>query len=114
MRILPIDFARIVAPMQFFSSLKVGQFLSLLVLACALMLGTGCHRYRIPSPKGPPQPKVKLGKAGKNGTGMSAAVAELKTPKKSFDKQGLLKQKKYERRKLKHKVGQRKFMGIVF
>ena len=100
--------------MQFFSFLKVSRFLSLVVLAALLLLGSGCHRYRIPSPKGPPQPKVKLGKADKNGTGMSAAVAELKTPKKSYDKQGLLKQKKYERRKLKHKVGQRKFLGIVF
>ncbi|AIZ62545.1 hypothetical protein PK28_00475 [Hymenobacter sp. DG25B] len=86
----------------------------MLVLACTLLLGTGCHRYRIPSPKGPPQPKVKLGKANKNGTGVSAAISDLKNSKNRFDKHDMLKQKKYKRRRLKHKVGQRKFMGIVF
>ena len=37
----------------------------------------------------------------------------VKTEKNSYDKQGLLKKPKYERRKLKRKVGQRKFRGIV-
>lgn len=90
------------------------QLLSTVVLVSSLGLTSGCHRYRIPDPKGPPQPKVKLGKADSNGTGMSEAVSSLKTDKKSYDKQGLLKQKKYERRKLTRKVGQRKIFGIVF
>lgn len=86
---------------------------TVLLFGC-LALSTGCHRYRIPDPKGPPQPKVKLGKAESNGSGLSEAVSSLKTEKKSYDKQGLLKQKKYERRKLTRKVGQRKIFGIVF
>ncbi|QIX61385.1 hypothetical protein HER32_09425 [Hymenobacter sp. BT18] len=95
-------------PRTFFS------LVSTLALVGCLALSTGCHRYRIPDPKGPPQPKVKLGKADSNGSGMSEAVSSLKTDKKSYDKQGLLKQKKYERRKLTRKVGQRKIFGIVF
>lgn len=99
--------------MPLFSFPKAGRWPSVLVLAVLLLCSTGCHRFRIPDPKGPPQPKVKLGKAEKNGTGLSTAVSELKTSKKGFDKQGLLKQKKYERRKLTHKVGQRKIFGWV-
>ncbi|MCR5888464.1 hypothetical protein LRS06_11940 [Hymenobacter sp. J193] len=90
------------------------HLLGTVLLVGCLGLSSGCHRYRIPDPKGPPQPKVKLGKADSNGSGLSEAVSSLKTEKKSYDKQGLLKQKKYERRKLTRKVGQRKIFGIVF
>ncbi|MBC6697315.1 hypothetical protein [Hymenobacter sp. BT190] len=88
-----------------------------LCLLGALLAGSSCHRYALPSPKGPPQPKVKRsarGAADANADGTAdAAPAEVKTQKNSYTKNGLLKKPKYERRRLKRKVGQRKFLGIT-
>ncbi|GAB3302945.1 hypothetical protein GCM10027348_30310 [Hymenobacter tenuis] len=91
---------------------------SLLVLAALLLLtAPACHSYRIPNPKGPPQPKVKKARNPDNqaadGRALEVEKEAVKTEKNSYDKQGLLKKPKYERRKLKRKVGQRKFLGIV-
>lgn len=93
--------------------------LSILVISGLLMLTeAGCHRYALPSPKGPPQPKVKRaakGSADANADGSAASTepVEVKPQKNSYDKNGLLKKPKYERRRRTHKVGQRKFLGIV-
>ena len=88
-------------------------------MSSLLLLGAcQSHRYALPSPKGPPQPKVKKSarrSADENadGTAVSVAAAEVKPQKNSYDKNGLLKKPKYARRKLTRKVGQRKFLGIV-
>lgn len=92
-----------------------------ILLAILLLLGgTGCHRYAIPSPKGPAQPKVKRSKQKsdeQNADGSAIVTesnaADLKVEKNKYDKNGLLKKPKYERRKVKRKVGQRKFLGIT-
>jgi hypothetical protein len=86
------------------------------LLLTMLLAGSGCHRYALPSPKGPPQPKVKKATKGSdeaNADGSSASTdpAEMKIEKNSYDKKGLLKKPKYERRKRKKKVGQRTFLG---
>lgn len=77
-------------------------------------LATACHSHRIPNPTGPPQPKVK---AAKSADGTEAADGSTTAPPKpqrnSYDKNGLLKKPKYERRRVKRKVGQRKFLGII-
>ncbi|GAB2773048.1 hypothetical protein HNQ93_000853 [Hymenobacter luteus] len=92
-----------------------GLRLPLLVLA--VLLASACHPYRMPSPTGPPQPKVKKAKNPDNqsadGRALDVEKEAVKTQKNSYDKNGLLKKPKYERRRLKHKVGQRKFLGIV-
>lgn len=90
-----------------------------LVLSGWLLLAqTGCHRYHISDPKGPPQPKMKKAAASATDTGQSAdgpAEAEAAPPQhNSYDKEGLLKKKKYTRRHLTRKVGQYRFLGIVF
>lgn len=92
--------------------------LPILVVAALLLLAApACHRYRIPSPKGPPQPKVKKAKNPGNesadGRALDVEKEAVKTQKNSYDKQGLLKKPKMERRRLKHKVGQRKFLGFT-
>ena len=92
--------------------------LGLLLLAGLLLLTTpACHSYRIPNPTGPPQPKVKKAanadNQAANGQALSVEKESIKTQKNSYDKQGLLKKPKYERRRVKRKVGQRKFLGIV-
>lgn len=91
--------------------------LSVLLLAVALLLvAPACHSYRIPDPKGPPQPKVKkaknTGNESADGRALDVEKEAVKTQKNSYDKNGLLKKPKMERRRLKHKVGQRKFLGI--
>ncbi|SHL42057.1 hypothetical protein SAMN02746009_02723 [Hymenobacter psychrotolerans DSM 18569] len=83
-----------------------------------LLAGSGCHRYALPSPKGPPQPKVKKAAKGSadanaDGTAASSEPVEVKIQKNSYTKNGLLKKPKYERRKLKKKVGQRRFLGFT-
>jgi len=82
-----------------------------------LLAETGCHRYAMPSPKGPPQPKVKKAAKGADanadGSAASTEPVDVKPQKNSYDKNGLLKKPKYERRRRTHKVGQRKFLGIV-
>lgn len=90
------------------------------VLVLVLLAGGGCQRYAIPNPKGPPQPKVKRSKqkADEQNADGSAIVtagepADVKIEKNKYDKNGLLKKPKYERRKVKHKVGQRKIFGIT-
>jgi len=100
------------------ASLGVSRLFWLLLLLGTLLGSSGCRRYALPSPKGPPQPKVK--KAGKGAADANAdgSVAttdptEVKIEKNSYDKKGLLKKPKYERRKRKMKVGQRKFLGIT-
>lgn len=97
---------------------RAGQGFRLLLLAVLLLFtASACHSYRIPNPKGPPQPKVKKAKNPDNqaadGRALDVEKEAVKTEKNSYDKQGLLKKPKYERRRLKHKVGQRKFLGIV-
>ncbi|QNH62586.1 hypothetical protein [Hymenobacter sediminicola] len=88
------------------------------LLALTLLAACQSHRYALPSPKGPPQPKVKKAAKGADdanadGTSTSAEPVEVKIQKNSYTKDGLLKKPKYERRKLKKKVGQRKFLGIT-
>ena len=79
-----------------------------LLAALSLTLTTACRPYRLPSPQGPPQPKkVKASASDSTGT----ASAAPKGQHNSYDKNGLLKKKKYERRRLKRKVGQRMIFG---
>ncbi|WP_400193156.1 hypothetical protein [Hymenobacter sp. B81] len=91
--------------------------LVLLVLAGA---ATGCRPYRLPTPKGPVMPKQKRKKAAApveaaaDGTDMSASKEPAKVQRNSYDRNGLLKKPKLERRKLKKKVGQRRIFGITF
>lgn len=82
------------------------RWLCLFVLA--LTFTTACRPYRLPSPQAPPQPKAQTS-TGDNGG--AAPVVELKGQHNSYDKNGLLKKKKYERRRLKRKVGQRMLFG---
>ncbi|QDA60431.1 hypothetical protein FHG12_10055 [Hymenobacter jejuensis] len=86
------------------------------VLLSVLLLGA-CRPYRLPTPTGPPQPKVKASKVpadqAADGRTLGGPATEIKPQKNSYDKHGLLKKSKYERRRLKHKVGQRKFLGIT-
>lgn len=94
------------------------RLMCLLLVAGWLLLGaSACHSYRIPNPTGPPQPKVKKAKnadnQAANGQALSVEKEAVKTQKNSYDKNGLLKKPKYERRRVKRKVGQRKFLGIV-
>lgn len=91
----------------------------LLLLAAHLGLAAGActtHRYRIPDPKGPPQPRVKKANKPTNesadGRALDVEKEAVKTQKNSYDKQGLLKKPKMERRRLKRKVGQRRLLGI--
>ncbi|TGE27482.1 hypothetical protein [Hymenobacter metallicola] len=84
-------------------------------LGLLLLLGAeSCRPYRMPNPKGPPQPKVKAGNKDEvSADGRStAASSEIKPIRNSYDKKGLLKKPKYERRRLKKKVGQRTFLGV--
>lgn len=85
----------------------------LLVLSC--LLTTACHSHRIPSPTGPPQPKkVKASKTADATETADGSTATAPPPQhNSYDKNGLLKKPKLERRRVKHKVGQLKFLGIV-
>jgi hypothetical protein len=92
------------------------RILCLSLLLAMLLAGSGCHRYALPSPKGPPQPKVKKAAKGSDeanadGSSANTGPAEMKIEKNSYDKKGLLKKPKYERRKRKKKVGQRMFLG---
>lgn len=91
--------------------------LPLLALAGLLMLAPACRPYRIPNPTGPPQPKVKKARSAGNesadGRALDVEKEAVKTQKNSYDKNGLLKKPKYERRKVKRKVGQRKVLGIT-
>ncbi|WP_426493493.1 hypothetical protein [Hymenobacter sp. 102] len=92
--------------------------LPLLLVAAALLLSApACHSYRIPNPKGPPQPKVKKAQnadnASADGRVLDVEKEAVKTEKNSYDKNGLLKKPKMARRRVKHKVGQRKFLGFV-
>ncbi|MCB2376567.1 hypothetical protein LGH70_03175 [Hymenobacter sp. BT635] len=84
-------------------------------LGFLLMAGGGCRPYRMPNPTGPPQPKVKaVNKDEVSADGRSTgATTEMKPIKNNYDKNGLLKKPKYERRRLKKKVGQRTFLGIT-
>ncbi|MBC8085281.1 MAG: hypothetical protein H7Z21_18950 [Hymenobacter sp.] len=92
---------------------------SLFVLVMSGLLLAACqsHRYALPSPKGPPQPKVKKSAKSSDqnadGTAVSPVAVEVKPQKNSYGKDGLLNKPKYERRKLSRKVGQRKFLGFV-
>ncbi|GGG37476.1 hypothetical protein [Hymenobacter glacieicola] len=95
-----------------------GARIRLLMLAALLLLtASACHRYRLPSPTGPPQPKVKKASNPDNesadGRALDVEKEAVKTKKNSYDKNGLLKKPKYERRRLKRKVGQRKILGIT-
>ncbi|MFD2786154.1 hypothetical protein [Hymenobacter rubripertinctus] len=94
-----------------------GRRLGLLSVAAVLLLAApACHRYRLPSPTGPPQPKVKKAKSPANesadGRALDVEKESVKAQKNSYDKQGLLKKPKYERRRLRRKVGPRRFLGI--
>lgn len=84
------------------------------LLLSSLLAVAACHSYRIPSPTGPPQPKVKASKSADSSEAADGTTtAEVKPQRNSYDKNGLLKKPKYEKRRLRHKVGQRKFLGIV-
>lgn len=100
---------------------RLGWLLLVLVVLTGPAL-SGCrlfHPYRIPNPKGP---VVKVKKAKKkdadateaaDGSTTDTSGEPPKVQKNSYDKNGLLKKPKLKRRRLKHKTGQRKFMGIV-
>jgi hypothetical protein len=99
--------------MNLFSFRRLRQVAGLVLLSG--LMSVTCHPYRIPNPTGPPQPKVSRAKKGANeaADGTSTAVTtEAKPIKNSYDKQGLMKKPKYERRRLKNKVGQRRLLGI--
>ncbi|MBD2714095.1 hypothetical protein KBK19_03500 [Microvirga sp. STR05] len=94
------------------------QLVTLCLLLGLLLASCQSHRYALPSPQGPPQPKVKKAAKGADdanadGSSTSAEPVEVKIQKNSYTKNGLLKKPKYERRKLKKKVGQRKFLGFT-
>jgi hypothetical protein len=102
--------------MTFYFCNAMKQRAILLLFTLTLLAGTGCHRYALPSPKGPPQPKVKkIASADQNGDGtaLDTAPSEVKTQKNSYDKNGLLKKPKYARRRVERKVGQRRFLGFT-
>ena len=103
--------------MTFYFHNSMKRFVTLcLPLLLLLLLGSGCHRYALPTPKGPPQPKVKkIASADQNGDGtaLTTAPSEVKTQKNSYDKNGLLKKPRYARRRVEHKVGQRRFLGFT-
>ncbi|MCC3156515.1 hypothetical protein LJ737_04655 [Hymenobacter sp. 15J16-1T3B] len=99
--------------------------LSCLLLVLVVLAGpglSGCrlfHPYRIPNPKGP---VVKVKKSKKkdpdateaaDGSTTDASAEPAKVQKNSYDKNGLLKKPKMNRRKLKKKIGQRRFLGIT-
>ena len=94
----------------------------LLLLGLSLcLLGPllGCHSHRIPNPTGPAQPKAKKTAGTDAGQGadgqMSGAMqAERRTEHNSYNKNGILKKKKYARRRLTHKTGQHYFLGITW
>jgi hypothetical protein len=93
---------------------RLRQVLALLLLSG--LMSVTCHPYRIPNPKGPPQPKVhkaKKGDAVEAADGTSTGSTTVAKPiKNSYDKHELLKKPKYKRRRLKQKVGPRRFLGI--
>lgn len=102
--------------------MKCFRLVLLVLLSGWLLLAqTGCHRYHISDPKGPPQPKMKKAKASAtdaeqsaDGSSQSTAQAENAPPQhNSYDKQGLLKKKTHDRSR-KRKVGQYRFLGIIF
>lgn len=102
-----------------FPTRPIRSLLLVLLSGWLLLAHTGCHRYHISDPKGPPQPKMKKAAAtaseqSADGRDQSKSQAEAPPQHNSYDKQGLLKKKKYERRRLTRKVGQYRFLGIVF
>lgn len=92
--------------------LRLWLLVGLLVLAAP-----ACRPYRLPTPTGPPQPKIKktnnIDNQAADGRALEVEKEAVKTQKNSYDKQGLLKKPKLERRRVKRKVGQRTFLGIV-
>lgn len=99
-------------------SIGFRQQIGLWLLAAWLVAAApACRPYRLPSPTGPPQPKIKKAKNPDNqaadGRALEVEKEAVKTKKNSYTKEGLLKKPKYERRRLKHKVGQRKIFGIT-
>lgn len=98
------------SPLLFCKMRRVGCGLALGLL----LVGGACRPYRMPSPQGPAQPKVKAGNKDEvSADGRStSATTDIKPVHNTYDKKGLLKKPKYERRRLKKKVGQRKFLGI--
>ncbi|HEX8350697.1 MAG TPA: hypothetical protein VF598_12105 [Hymenobacter sp.] len=97
--------------------LRRARLAAQLLLLTSLLTTAACHSYRIPSPTGPPQPKQTKAKPAKNADGEAAAdgtaVVAPKPQRNSYDKNGLMKKPKYERRRVRHKVGQRKFLGFI-
>ncbi|WP_143069860.1 hypothetical protein [Hymenobacter actinosclerus] len=95
-----------------------GRWLGMLGLAATLLLAPACqrHPYRIPDPQGPPQPKVKRtagGNESADGRALDVEREAVRTKKNVLDKKtGLVKKPKLERRRLKRKTDQRKFLGI--
>ncbi|KAA9333218.1 hypothetical protein F0P96_09580 [Hymenobacter busanensis] len=108
-------------PFLAFVSLRRWLSYGLLVLVLAGPGLSSCrlfHPYRLPNPTGPAMPKQKKKKAASadqsaaDGSDMSTAKEPAKVQKNGYDKNGLLKKPKYERRRLKKKIGQRRFLGI--
>lgn len=86
---------------------------------CLLGAPIGCHSHRIPNPTGPAQSKTKkttgtTDKQGADSQGTETAQAATKPQRNSYDKNGILKKKKYARRRLTHKNGQHYFLGIIW
>lgn len=99
---------------------RLGWRLLLLLLLAGPAL-TGCrlfHPYRIPNPKGPVVTVKKAKKKDPNateaadGTTTDAAADPPKVQRNSYDKNGLLKKPKLNRRKLKKKIGPVRVLGI--
>lgn len=95
------------------------QLLILVVLAGpALSACRLFHPYRIPNPQGPVVKHKKTKKKdpdaveAADGSTTDASADPPKVQKNSYDKNGLLKKPKMNRRKLKKKIGPRRFLGI--
>ncbi|RTQ45823.1 hypothetical protein EJV47_23615 [Hymenobacter gummosus] len=95
------------------------QLLVLVLLAGPAL--SGCrlfHPYRIPNPQGPTVKKKKVKKAdpdateAADGSTTDTSAEPPKVQKNSYDKNGLLKKPKLNRRKLKKKIGPRRILGI--
>jgi hypothetical protein len=117
-----IVFALAVVRLPYFFLRRLSWRLLVVVLLAGPAL-SGCrlfHPYRIPDPKGPPQPHSTKKKSGKDateaadGSTTDTSSEPAKVQKNSYDKGGLLKKPKLKRRRLKHKVGQRKFLWFKF
>jgi hypothetical protein len=96
------------------------QLLVLLLLAGPLLGGCRLfHPYRIPNPQGPVVKQKKVKKKDPNAAEMAdgstgdASAEPARMQKNSYDSNGLLKKPKMKHRRLKKKIGQRRFLGFT-